>query len=231
MDVIDLVSHFIQGVKIGFIASIPLGPIGVMCIQRTLNKGRKSGFVSGLGAASSDLIYALIAGFSVSFIMDFVSEQKTILSILGAIVLFCIGLKIFLDNPIKEMRRRQHQEMLLKHVEEQVPQISRKKSTGLVGDYFSTMFLTITNPLAIFVFLAAFSLVGGEKTIFTQIFLLGGVFVGAATWWLILTMLVGLFRKRLTLKHLYYLNKVVGGIIIVVVMFALLYNLVVNIFF
>ncbi|MCQ2203780.1 MAG: LysE family transporter [Bacteroidales bacterium] len=221
MDVIGLATHFGQGISIGFIASIPLGPIGVMCIQRTLNKGRRSGFVSGLGAATSDLIYALIAGFSVSFIMDFVTEQQKLLSIIGAVVLLCIGLKIYLSNPINEMRRRQHQEMLLKQVEEQVPQISRKKSSGLISDYFSTLFLTITNPLAIVLFLGAFSLVGGEKTIFTQIFLLGGVFIGASAWWLTLTLLVGLFRKKLTLKRLYYINKVAGGVIIFLVMSAL----------
>ena len=123
MDIVGLLWHFFQGTSVGFIASIPLGPIGVMCIQRTLNKGRASGFVSGLGAATSDLVYALIAGFSVSFIMDFVNEQQKILTILGALVLFGMGLKIFLSNPITEMRRRQHQEMLLKQVEQQVPQL------------------------------------------------------------------------------------------------------------
>lgn len=225
MDVLDLANHFYQGIRIGFIASIPLGPIGVMCIQRTLNKGRQSGFVSGLGAATSDLIYAIIAGFSVSFIMDFISEQQKLLSILGAIVLMCIGLKIFLSNPIKEMRRRQHQEMLLRQVEATVPQISRKRK-GLVADYFSTLFLTIINPMAIFLFLAGFSLIGGERTIFTQFFLLSGVFVGAAAWWLTLTMLVGLFRKKFTLRRLYYFNKIVGAVIMLLVMGAMLYKFV-----
>ncbi len=230
MNIIGLLWHFVQGISVGFIASIPLGPIGVMCIQRTLNKGRASGFVSGLGAATSDLAYALIAGFSVSFIMDFVNEQQKILTVLGAIVLFGMGLKIFLSNPITEMRRRQHQEMLLKQVEAQVPQISRKRRSGLIGDYFSTFFLTITNPLAIFVFLAAFSVVGGEKTIFTQAMLLCGVFCGATAWWLTLTMLVGLFRRKLTLRRLYYINKAAGGIIIFLVMSAIIVKIIRHIF-
>ena len=227
MNIIDLIIHGVQGVAIGFTASIPLGPIGVMIIQRTLNKGRRSGFVSGLGAASSDLVYAIIAGFSVSFIMNFVEEQKKMLSILGAIVLICIGVKIFLTNPVTQMRRRQQQKIRLKQLQEQMPEqlkVENKRRSGLITDYFSTFFLTITNPLAIFLFLALMSLVGGERTIFTQIFLLGGVFCGASLWWLMLTMLVGLFRKKLTLKRLYYINKIAGGIIIFLVMGALLYE-------
>lgn len=227
MDVLGLMTHLIQGTSIGFVASIPLGPIGVMIIQRTLNKGRQSGFVSGLGAATSDLIYAIIAGFSVSFIMNFVEEQKKLLSILGAVVLICIGLKIFLTNPIKKMRERQQQQIRLKQLQcqmnENLKGVGRVRS-GLISDYFSTLLLTITNPLAIFLFLAMFSLVGGEKTIFTQLFLLIGVFVGASIWWLMLTLLVGLFRKKLTLRRLYYINKIAGGIIIMSVMGALLYE-------
>lgn len=227
MDVIGLMTHLVQGISIGFVASIPVGPIAVMIIQRTLNKGRQSGFVSGLGAATSDLIYAIIAGFSVSFIMNFVEEQKKLLSILGAVVLICIGLKIFLTNPITKMRERQQQQIRLKQLESHMDESFKgtsKLHSGLISDYFSTLFLTITNPLAIFLFLAMFSLVGGEKTIFTQIFLLMGVFAGASVWWLMLTLLVGLFRKKLTLKRLYYINKIAGGIIIVSVMGALLYE-------
>ncbi len=223
-DFLGLAGHLINGISIGFFASIPLGPIGVMCIQRTLNKGRRSGFVSGLGAASSDFVYAVIAGFSVEYIMNFVEEQKQVLSIIGAIVFFLLGLRLFLSNPVKEMRRRQQREILLAQVEEQVPQISRKHSSGLVSDFFSTFFLTITNPVALFLFLGLFSIVNGERTLFTQIFLLVGVFCGAAAWWLILTLLVGTLRKKITLRRLYYINKVAGGIIIFLVMSALAYE-------
>ncbi len=213
-NVIVITESIIEGISIGFLASIPLGPIGVLVIQRTLNKGRRSGFVSGVGAATSDLIYAIIAGFSVSIVMSFVEEQKTLISILGALFLIGLGIKIFLTNPAKQMRK----------------QATTKRSLNLWQDYVSTFFLTITNPLAIFLFLGAFSLVGGERTFYTQLLMLGGVFFGASTWWLVLTSLVGLFRKKLTIKRLYYLNKTAGGLIIVLVIGALIIEFIQKLF-
>ena len=211
---LNIIRSIFDGFIVGFLASVPLGPIGVLCIQRTLNRGRRSGFVSGLGAASSDLIYAMIAGFSVSMVMNFVEEQKHLLSIVGAVILIGLGLKIYFTNPAKQMRRQQQQQR-------QYSQHQRRGS-NLWQDYLSTFFLTITNPLAIFLFLTGFSLVGGERSFELQAIMLGGVFIGASTWWFVLTMLVGLFRKKLTLKRLYYINKTAGAIIIALVLIALI---------
>lgn len=208
-----IIIFLIKGIAIGFLASIPLGPIGVLCIQRTLSRGRRSGFASGLGAASSDFIYAIIAGFSVSMVMEFVQQQQKLLTILGAIILIGLGLKIYFTNPAKQMHNQ-----------------PRKRSSGLWQDYISTFFLTITNPLAIFLFLGAFSVVGGETTIYTQCAMLSGVFCGAATWWLVLTLLVGIFRKKFTIKRIYYLNKVAGSCIIGLVLVTLIFEFFRNIF-
>lgn len=203
----------VKGIVIGFLASIPLGPIGVLCIQRTLSRGRRSGFASGLGAASSDFIYAIIAGFSVSMVMEFVQEQQKILTILGAIILIGLGLKIYFTNPVVQMRRQRH-----------------KRSGGMWHDYISTFLLTITNPLAIFLFLGAFSVVGSETTFCMQCAMLSGVFIGAASWWFVLTMLVGIFRKKFTIKRIYYLNKIAGSCIIVIVLVTLIVEFFKNIF-
>lgn len=200
-NLLDLVvNNLIEGISIGFLASIPLGPIGVLCIQRTVNKGRMSGFVSGLGAASSDLIYAIIAGFSIGFITQFVEEQKVLIAILGALFLIGLGLKIFFTDPAKQFKT--------------TPQ---KRSLNLWQDYISTFFLTVTNPFALFLFMMAFSIVGGERTFYMQLLMLSGVFLGAGSWWAVLTQLVGLFRKKLTIKRLYYFNKTAGLLIIVLV--------------
>lgn len=216
MEVVALIRALVQGVSVGFMASVPLGPIGVLCIQRTLSRGRLSGFASGLGAATSDLIYAIIAGFGVSIVMEFVQSQEQILTWLGALVLVGLGLKIFFSNPIKQMRRQT---------------VSTKRSAGLWQDYLSTFALTIANPLAIFLFVAGFSIVGGGDGLLGRALLLCGVFLGASMWWFMLTMLVGLFRKRLTLKRLYYLNKIAGAVIVVLAVGALLYKLLYQIIF
>ncbi|MCQ2202521.1 MAG: LysE family transporter [Bacteroidales bacterium] len=206
-EVIGVSWSLIQGIMIGFLASMPLGPIGVLCIQRTLYKGRWSGFASGLGAATSDFIYAVIAGFSVTLVVSFIEEYQEMLTWLGAVILIGLGLKIFFSNPVKQMRKQQS-----------------KKSKTLLQDYGSTFALTFTNPLAIFLFLSLFSIFGGEKTLVEQLVRMLGVGVGASLWWLTLVMLVGLFRKYFTLRRLYYMNKVAGAIIVLLVLGGLLYE-------
>lgn len=208
-ELIGVGSSLIEGIAIGFLASMPLGPIGVLCIQRTINKGRWSGFASGLGAASSDFIYAVIAGFSVSLVVRFIEEYQEALTWVGAIILIGLGLKIFFSNPVKQMRNQQN-----------------KKTKNLIQDYASTFALTFTNPLAIFLFLSLFSLFGGEKTFLEQMIRMLGVGGGASLWWLTLVMLVGLFRKHFTLKRLYYMNKVAGAIIVLLVLIGLFGQLV-----
>jgi Putative threonine efflux protein len=170
--------YLLDGIIVGFSASVPLGPIGVLCIQRTLNRGRLAGFVSGLGAALSDTIYAIVAGFSLSFVLDIIEAQMMWLQLAGAVILIVMGVKIFLSNPAIQLRRQ------------------KRKSSSLIQDFVSTFFITITNPLAIFLFIAAFSVVGGEKQFDMQLMLVSGVFIGAAAWWLTLTTLIGLFRQK-----------------------------------
>lgn len=206
-EIIDVSCSLIQGVMIGFMASMPLGPIGVLCIQRTLYKGRWSGFASGLGAATSDFIYAVIAGFSVSLVVSFIEEYQQALTWLGAFILIGLGLKIFFSNPVKQMRKQQN-----------------KRSTGLLQDYGSTFALTFTNPLAIFLFLSLFSIFGAVDSLIEQVVRMLGVGAGASLWWFTLVMLVGLFRKYFTLKRLYYMNKVAGAIIVLLVLGGLLYE-------
>ncbi len=196
--------YLFNGIVVGFSASIPLGPIGVLCIQRTLNRGRMSGFVSGLGAALSDTIYAVVAGFSLSFVLDVIEAQMLWLQLAGATVLIFLGVKIFRSNPVVQLRKQ------------------KKKNTDLMQDFASTFFITIANPLAIFLFITAFSLVGGNKGLGSQLLMVGGVFIGASLWWLTLTSLVGLFRRKINLRRLYWINKIAGGAIVSLVIIALI---------
>lgn len=194
--------YLIDGIIVGFSASIPLGPIGVLCIQRTLNRGRLAGFVSGLGAAASDTIYAIVAGFSLSFVMDLIQAQMFWIQLGGAAILLGLGIKIFTTNPAIQLRRQ------------------KKKNSSLIQDFVSTFIITIANPLAIFLFIAAFSVVGGDKRFDMQMLLVSGVFLGAAGWWLTLTSLVGLFRKKINLRRLYWINKIAGASIVILVLVA-----------
>lgn len=198
-------SYIVDGIIIGVSASIPLGPIGVLCVQRTLNKGRLSGFISGLGAAVSDTIYAIIAGFSLSFIVGFIETQMLWIQIIGASILIGLGLKIFSTNPAVQLRRQ------------------KKRSTSLIQDFFSTFILTITNPLAVFLFLAFFAgfrVVEVEQSSFERFMLIAGVFIGASAWWFTLSSLINLLRSRINLRRLFWLNKIAGSTIVILVCVA-----------
>lgn len=201
MEMVNLATSLIEGISVGFVASIPLGPIGVLCIQRTLSKGRRSGFASGCGAASSDFLYAVVAGFSISMVTEFVQSHRALLFIAGAVVLIFLGIRMMLSKPHLQMRIQQRER-------------GPRKISSLWQDFVSTFFLTISNPLALFVFMGAFSLIGVHETRLERFLVVGGVLVGATAWWFTLTLLVGLFRKMLTLRRLLYVTRIAGAIIV-----------------
>jgi len=201
----------IKGMLLGFLASIPLGPIGIICIQRTLGKGRWSGFISGLGAASADTIVAIIAGLGLSFVIIFFKSNSHILVILGSLIMIVLGVRIFLKSPAKQVRER------------------KMKKNNLYTDYLSVLILTLSNPLTIFVFIAIFAglnLVFGTNGFILKMLIFSGIFIGASCWWFLLTSLVNIYREKFNLKNLWWLNKITGGIIIafgVVALFGILF--------
>ena len=135
VDGIKWIELLIKGIVVGYIASIPLGPIGVICIQRTLSKGKLSGFVSGLGASTADTFLSIVAGLGLSFIIDFVVDYTAIFKLLGGILVIFLGFRIFFKNPVHQFRRK------------------KLKKNNLYTDYISTLVLTLSNPLNIFLFL------------------------------------------------------------------------------
>jgi len=189
---------FWKGIIIGLMVSIPLGPIGVLCVQRTLNKGRKSGFVSGLGAAAADTFFSLVAGLGISMIITFIKAQHLYFQVIGGIIVMYLGIHIFFTNPVKQLR------------------LQRTSQNKLSQDFLSVFFLTVSNPMAIFFFLAMFAgvnLTGDEIKLFHVGLIVAGVFLGSASWWFLLTTLVNIFRNRFRLKSIWWMNKVAGVII------------------
>ncbi len=196
----ETVQYFINALIVGLLVSIPLGPIGVLCIQKTITKGWSAGFAAGLGAAVSDVLYAIIAAFSLTFIITFLKANHIIFELIGASILILLGVKIFYTNPAKQLRK------------------TKQKGNNLFSDFISTFFLTISNPLAIVLImalLASFELVKEEISFQHNIILIIGVFLGATSWWATLTWLVNLFRKRISLRRLWWINKITGAGIVI----------------
>ena len=198
---------FWKGVFVGLMVTIPLGPIGVLCIQRTLNKGRLSGFVSGLGAAVSDGIFAVIAGFGISYIISFIKTQHIYFQIFGGLIIIFLGIHIFYTNPVRQIRHQRMNKNKLHH------------------DFLSVFFLTITNPLAILLFLAMFAGINVARddiNAFGLTSLVGGVLAGAAGWWFLLSFVVSIFRERIRLRNIWWMNKVAGVIVFVLGILSIL---------
>jgi len=196
----------IKGIIIGLMVSVPLGPMGMVVVQRTLSKGRLSGFLSGLGAASADTLFSIIAVMGFGFIIDFVEEKRFYFEIVGSLFVIYIGLRIFYSNPVTQIRRRQ------------------KKNT-LFADYITVFLMTFSNPLAIFVFLALFAavhFVTESQHYLTSFLIVLGVFAGASLWWFTITTLVSLYRQKFRLKRLWWLNKITGAIISLLGLIALI---------
>ena len=190
-----------KGIVVGLSASIPLGPIGVLCIQRTLNKGKTSGFISGLGAAAADGFYAIVAGFSISIIIDSLVEYQLYLRILGGLVLLFLAYKLMTTNPGVQLRKQ-----------------LRKKRTGLFGDFISIFALTVSNPITVFVFaaiFAGFGIVDKESNSLSVLILILGVLIGASAWWFSLSSVVSIFRKKFKLRRMLIINRIAAVIMII----------------
>ena len=199
------INFLLRGLIIGFSIAAPVGPIGVLCIRRTLTEGRLSGLVSGLGAATADSIYACIAGFGLVFISNFLVSQQFWLRLIGGAFLCYLGIKTLLAKPA-----------------EQEPSV---KGNGIIGNYASTFFLTLTNPMTIISFMAIFAGLGLASTSSNYMsagILVLGVFMGSALWWLFLSGGVGLFREKFNRRGLNWVNKISGIIIMGFGLFALL---------
>ena len=199
------IGFFFRGLIIGFSIAAPVGPIGILCIRRTLAEGSVSGLISGLGAATADAIYGFIAGFGLTFISSLLISQQIWLRLLGGGFLCYLGIRTFLTGPHK--------------------QFSSLKGRGLLSAYISTFFLTLTNPMTILSFMAIFAGLGVgsmSKGYIPAGLLVAGVFIGSALWWLFLSKGVGLLGKKFNLAGLRWTNRISGIIITTFGVLALL---------
>lgn len=191
------IGFLLKGIILGFSIAAPVGPIGILCIRRTLQFGRFSGLCSGLGAAAADVIYAVVAAFGLTFISNMLMAGQFWLRLIGGLFLLYLGWKTFFAKVNDRTKEVAH--------------------TSLAGDFISTFFLTITNPMTILSFLAVFAGLGlssMNSTYLEASSLVFGVFLGSAAWWLILSEGVTLFRKKVSEKVMKWINHLAGAIII-----------------
>ena len=187
---------FFKGICIGFALAVPIGPIGIMCIRKTITEGRLRGFIIGLGAATADLIYGTIAAFGLTFISNTLFNQRIWIRLVGGILFLLLGAKIFRARPDNTN--------------------VHTGSKGIFGSYISTVFLTLTNPLTIFAFIAVFAALDLGKGLgyYSTSALVIGVFIGSCLWFLSLNSGATFFKKKLNLAGLKWVNRIAGILII-----------------
>ncbi|MEG6510389.1 LysE family translocator [Desulforamulus ruminis] len=197
------IGFFLKGLIIGFSIAAPVGPIGILCIKRSLSKGRMQGFISGLGAASADALYGCIAGFGLTAITNLFLSQKLLLNMLGGLFLCYLGCRTFFSMATAR----------------EVPLIKN----SYLGSYLSVFLLTLTNPMTIFSFLGIFSGLGvvESSSYRSAITLVLGVFWGSALWWFILSNLANGFRQYLNQRGMNWINRGSGLVLFIFGIMAL----------
>jgi threonine/homoserine/homoserine lactone efflux protein len=182
----------IRGLAVGLIIAAPVGPVNVLCIRRTIEKGWKSGIRSGLGAAVADTLYGAVAGFSISLVIRFLIHEEFWIRLIGGTLLMGIGVISYCRPPRSLQAGEDH--------------------SSANSDFISTLFLTATNPTTVLSYLAVLATLGlGKQRPLWQTFLLVvGIFCGSMTWWITLTSGVNLLRKRVTDRTMHWINHVAG---------------------
>ena len=187
----------IKGVIIGFVMAVPIGPLGVLCIRKTLTEGRARGLIVGLGAATADALYCSIAAFGLTFVSDMIETNQLWVRLFGGLLLLALGIRT----------------LQAKRKDPRVPE----DRTGFWGIFVSSFLIAVTNPLTIFAFVAVFAAFGlaSELGLVAAFMLVIGVFVGSVLWFLTLGSVARLFQKSLNAGGLRWVNRVAGILIIV----------------
>ncbi|MCX6017523.1 MAG: LysE family translocator [Chloroflexi bacterium] len=176
-----------RGLVLGLSIAAPVGPIGLLCIRRTLAHGRATGLASGLGAATADGAYGLIGALGVSAVIGALTGAQFWLRIIGAVFLLYLGVRTMRERPAER-------------------EATVSARSGLVGAWASTFALTLSNPMTILSFMAMFAGVGAPAHGTDAALLVVGVFAGSALWWLTLSTIVGLLHSRFSPARLRLVN-------------------------
>ena len=190
-----------KGFLIGVLVSAPMGPIGMLCIQRTLSKGRWHGFITGLGAALSDIIYAALTCLCMGMVVSFVEANQRPLQLLGSIVLALFGVYLFRSNPVRNLRKR------------------KEKKLSYTQDFISAFLFTFSNMLIVLLYIGLFARFGfvlPEHSVWMILAGIGGIGIGAIVWWFLITYFISKLRRWFNVRGIWLMNKIVGSVIMIV---------------
>jgi threonine/homoserine/homoserine lactone efflux protein len=201
-----------KGFIIGVVVSAPMGPVGVLCVQRTLNKGRWYGFVTGLGASLSDICYALLTGYGMSFVMDYINKNEFILQLLGSLMLLAFGYYTFRTNPVSAIH----------------PVNQNRPKGSYLHNFITAFVVCFSNPLIIFLFIglfARFAVVQQGVVLFEAVTSYVAIAIGALAWWFLITYVINKIRKHFNLRGIWIINRVFGVLVMLFSVIGLIFTL------
>ena len=189
-----------KGLLIGILVSAQMGPVGMLCIQRTLSKGRWHGFVTGLGAMVSDIIYAMLTSLGMGVVVNFVEANQAPLQLAGSLVLSVFGYYIYQSNPVKNLRKQ------------------KERKLSFTQDFITAFLLTFSNVLIVLLYIGLFARFGFILPDHSLGMIIGGIIcigIGAISWWLFITYIVSKLRKWFNVRGIWLMNRIVGSTIII----------------
>lgn len=201
MSLIESIFYMIwRGIAIGVLISAPMGPVGILCVQRTLDRGRRTGLFTGIGAALSDLFYCLITGFGLSFTEVFIERNQNVIQIIGSAVLIAFGIYLFRKNPAGNIRQPNE------------PKGSDRRN--ILGGFL----FTFSNPLIIFLIIglfARFNFILPDIRFYHYIIGYASILAGALMWWWLVTWAIDKVRAHFNLRSMWLINRIIGSVILI----------------
>lgn len=200
---------FMKGVILGMGVSAPPGPNAMVMVNRTLRKGHFSGFMTGMGVATADTIFAIIAGLGLSYIISFINQESFWIKLGAGLLVAAIGIRLFLSNPIPDIRSRMRD----------------NSKNNLIQDFFSVFMMALTNPFSIFIFIALFPGMGISfkgAGLFIPAIIILGIFTGASLWWFTFSWLLSRYSRSMKLRNIVTLTRISGAVIIIIGMAVLM---------
>lgn len=190
----------LSGFLIGVLVSAPMGPVGMLIIQRTLNKGRWAAFFTGIGAAFSDLLYCMLTGLGLAFITDFIQAHEQLLQIIGSLVLVAFAIYLFQKNPARALRKR------------------HENKTTFFKDLGTGFLFTFSNPMILFFIIGLFgrfNFLMPEYRYYHYVAGYAAIFIGALTWWYLITFSINKIRAHFNVRSMWLLNRIIGSILMI----------------
>lgn len=197
-----MISIILKGLFIGFLSSAPMGPVGMLCIQRTLNEGKRNGLITGIGAVAGDMLIALlaiVAALGLGFSTEFIRQHEGPLKVIGSIVLIVFGYIVYNKNPSKNLTKL------------------KENTTSYWTVFVSSLFLTISNIATLFLYIALFArfnVIDATKPFGYDLLTILFIGIGALVWWLLVTTIVNKLRSRFNPRGLQIFNKIIGVLLI-----------------